>query len=256
MKKFPLLLILILLVGLVLAVVGAWQLISRPALPAPTMLPSPQAYRVSQTPAPSFMLASPVVVSPVAALPPAINLAVPFTPQAPTANWDLPYQEFCEEASVLMAASYIKDEKIAGPDDATTKLLAIKDFEEKKFGYYQDTTGEETAIILREYYKIGKVRVSYDPTAAEIKQALAESELVLVPAAGRQLPNPYFQHPGPLYHMLVIKGYTADGKFITNDPGTRHGADFLYQADALLHAVHDWNGGNVEAGRPVMIIVG
>ena len=60
---------------------------------------------------------------------------------------------------------------------------------------------------------------------------------------------------GPLYHMLVVKGYTKDGTIITNDPGTRRGADFLYDPDALFNAVHDWNGGNVNEGAKVMVVV-
>ncbi len=57
--------------------------------------------------------------------------------------------------------------------------------------------------------------------------------------------------------MLVIKGYTADGKFITNDPGTRRGADFLYSAATLLNANHDWRAdGKVDRGRKVVLIVG
>ena len=32
-----------------------------------------------------------------------INLDIPFTSQAPSLNWDQPYQDFCEEASILMA---------------------------------------------------------------------------------------------------------------------------------------------------------
>jgi len=35
-----------------------------------------------------------------------INLPVPFTPQAPHANWAMPYKEACEEASALMAIRY------------------------------------------------------------------------------------------------------------------------------------------------------
>lgn len=185
-----------------------------------------------------------------------VNLAIPFTSQAPHANWDLPYQEFCEEASVLMAASYILGQNITGPDDAAAKMLEIKAFEEERFGYYEDTTAEETAVILREYYGLKDVQVVYDPTIARIKEDVALGRVVIVPTAGRMLPNPYFHQPGPLYHMLVIKGYLSDGRFITNDPGTRRGADFLYDPQALLNAVHDWNGGNVSEGRKVMIVVG
>lgn len=185
-----------------------------------------------------------------------INLKVPFTPQAPHANWDEIHQEFCEEASMLMAASYIKGWDIPDADTADRKMFEIKTFEEERFGYYKDTTAEETATIMKEFYDIDRVKVIYGPTVEDIKKALSESRVVMVPAAGRQLGNPYFRSPGPLYHMLVIKGYTKEGNFITNDPGTRRGADFIYLPSVLMNAIHDWNGGDVEHGRKVIIIVG
>ena len=56
--------------------------------------------------------------------------------------------------------------------------------------------------------------------------------------------------------MLIIKGYTKEGNFITNDPGTRRGADFIYSPGVLMNAIHDWNGGDVDNGKKVMIVVG
>lgn len=189
-------------------------------------------------------------------LPAEVNLNIPFTSQAPHKNWELPYKEFCEEASVLMAHHYLQGKDIVSPDYADAEMLKIKAFEEQRFGYYEDTTVEETAVILREYFQLNKIEVVPDPRVEDIKKALAEGKAVIVPAAGRLLPNPYFRSPGPLYHMLVIKGYTKDGKFITNDPGTRRGADFLYEPEDLMRAIHDWNGGAVLEGQKVMIIVG
>ena len=136
------------------------------------------------------------------------------------------------------------------------KLHEIKDFELQRFGYHKDTTAEETAVILKEFYKINGVKVVYDPAVADIKSALNEKKVIIIPAAGRKLGNPYFRQPGPLYHMLVIKGYTKEGNFVTNDPGTRRGADFIYDPGVLMNAIHDWNGGDVDQGRKVMIVVG
>lgn len=189
-------------------------------------------------------------------LPAEVNLAIPFTSQAPYKNWDEVHEEFCEEASVLMAAHYIKHLPIPSPKYADEQLFKIKDWEERTFGYYKDTTAEETARILKEYYGITNVKLVFDPSVDQIKQAVAEGKTVLVPAAGRKLPNPNYRRPGPLYHMLVIKGYTKDRKFITNDPGTRKGADFIFDFDAVMNAMHDWNGGNVEQGQKVVIVVG
>ena len=155
-----------------------------------------------------------------------------------------------------MTASYIKGQPITGPSDADAKLLAIKDFEMQKFGFYEDTNADETATILREYFGLTKVDVVSNPTIDNIKSALSAGQAVIVPLAGRQLGNPYYQQPGPLYHMLVIKGYTKNGDLITNDPGTRRGADYIYKANTIMNAIHDWNGGNVDAGRKVMIVVG
>ena len=155
-----------------------------------------------------------------------------------------------------MAASYINGQSFKDANDADQKLLAIMDFEIKRFGYYEDTTADETAVILREYFGIVLVKVIPNPTVDAIKSDLAQGKTIIVPLAGRQLGNPYYQQPGPLYHMLVIKGYTKNGDFITNDPGTRRGADYIYKPDIIMNAIHDWNGGNVDAGRKVMIVVG
>jgi len=245
MKKRFLFLILLGCIAAVTAVIG------QRFYHAPKNLPPAQSYQpVSLQPQPT-----PAVENPPA-LPDQINLAVPFTSQAPQKNWDEIHEEFCEEASVLMASHYILNKPIPNPEYAEAELFKIKAWEEQTFGYYKDTTAEETARILREYFGLPKVSVIQNPTITLIKQALAEKKLVLLPSAGRMLPNPNFKQPGPLYHMLVVKGYKTDGTIITNDPGTRNGADFIYEPDALLNAVHDWNGGDVEHGNKVMIVVG
>lgn len=191
------------------------------------------------------------------ALPSEVNLAVPFTAQAPHANWEPPYKEFCEEASVLMAVRYLQNESIPSPEAADAAMLEIKAFEEDRFGYYEDTTAAETAIILREHFGRDDVAIVEAPTATDIKQALAAGKLVIMPAAGQQLGNPYFRPPGPPYHMLVIKGYTDNGQFIVNDPGTRRGADYVYEEAVLMNAIHDWRSdGKVEQGRKVVLVVG
>lgn len=213
-------------------------------MPAPAVTSSPAPV---ESPVPQ-----PPQESPLAA---AVNLDVPFTVQAPYANWELPYQEACEEASVLMVARYKKGQPIASPADADAELKQLFDFQMMLFGYYQDTTAEETMHFANAFYGFTKSWVKYDFTSDDVKRELIKGNPVIVPAAGRLLPNPYFRQPGPLYHMLVIRGYTRDGKFITNDPGTRRGEEFIYREADLLNAVHDWNGGDVTNGRKVMIVL-
>ncbi|MDX9913540.1 MAG: C39 family peptidase [Candidatus Moranbacteria bacterium] len=218
--------------------------------------PSSVPLAINYNEAPSLQAKNLVNITADITLPEEVNLNIPFTSQAPAQNWSLPYQQFCEEASVLMVNSYINNQPILNSNDADKKLLAIMDFEIKKFGFYEDTNVSETATIFKEHFGITKVEVVLNPTIENIKSALAEGRAIVVPLAGRELGNPYYQQPGPLYHMLVIKGYKKNGDFITNDPGTKKGADFIYKADVIMKAIHDWNGGNVNAGEKIILVVG
>lgn len=182
-----------------------------------------------------------------------INLDIPFGSQAPFGNWELPYQESCEEAAIIMAHRYLIGETLT-PKIMDEEILKLIEWERKKFGFYEDTTAEEIARTLREYFNHDRVEVRYEFTIDDIKREIALGHPVIVPAAGRLLPNPNFRYPGPIYHALVVKGYT-DTKIITNDPGTRNGHNFLYDPAALMNAIHDWNPKNILDGRPAIIVV-
>ncbi len=176
-------------------------------------------------------------------LPVEINLAIPFTSQAPKADWDAPYQEACEEASFYMVHQYYesKPSGIIDVDKANEDLASIVSFEEETLGYGESITAKQTAVLIEDLYKYNRVDVLEDPTIEDLKGHLAEGRPVIVPAAGRELGNPNFQTPGPLYHMLVLRGYTSRGQFITNDPGTRNGKEYVYDFDTIMDAMHDWN---------------
>ncbi|MFA6475045.1 MAG: C39 family peptidase [Patescibacteria group bacterium] len=182
------------------------------------------------------------------------NLSIPFTSQAPSTNWDATHEEACEEASMLMAARFLENRGIVDKNDAEQAILDIIDTEETDFGYGPSLTAAQTSEVLNYIYDDLTSEVIYDFTWDDIKQAISQGYPVLVPAAGRELGNPNFTAPGPLYHMLVIKGYTPD-YVITNDPGTRKGADYTYDYDKFYDAIHDWNDGNVPTGQKAIIIV-
>lgn len=188
-------------------------------------------------------------------LPAEMNLDVPYTVQAPHANWDADHGEFCEEASVLMVARYFLDQSIPDADNAEAALQDIKQWEVDNLGFHKDTTAEETTRILKEKFGLKDVSTIVNPTVANIKAEVAAGNPVIIPAAGRLLGNPFYRQPGPLYHMLVVKGYTKDGRFITNDPGTKRGADYVYDAKVLMNAIHDWNDGDVANGQDIIIVV-
>lgn len=182
-----------------------------------------------------------------------LNLAVPFTSQAPHGNWEQPYQDACEEASIAMV-HYFYSNKTFTALVADREILDLVSFEQRRFGYGHDITAEETANLIKNYYDYKKVEVIADPGVDLIKSILAKGLPVIAPVYGQALGNPYFTPPGPNYHMLVIKGYIND-KFITNDPGTRRGADYLYTFPVLMNAIHDYNSVDMAKGRKVIIVI-
>ncbi len=199
----------------------------------------------------------PVPVEEPETVPSSLNLAVPFTSQAPHGNWDEPYQEACEEASLYMVQQYYvgQPEGNIDADRAEADLLNIVAFERELFGYYEDTTAQQTGLLAEAMFGL-TARLIQDPSVDDIKNELALGHPVIVPAAGRLLGNPYFTAPGPLYHMLVIRGYTTDNQFIVNDPGTSRGEAFLYDVDTLFYAMHDWNNGEeiTQGAKTVLIL--
>ncbi|MCD6270289.1 C39 family peptidase [bacterium] len=186
-------------------------------------------------------------------VPEEINLEIPFILQAPFSDWSYPFNHTCEEAAVLMAHYYLEGKTIIEPAVARKELLALVEYEKKNYGFHEDTSTEQTAQLIRDYYGY-KVKVYYDISLEDIKKELARGNPVIVPTAGRLLNNPYFTPPGPIYHMLVVKGYTPT-EFITNDPGTKRGADYSYSYQVLEKAIHDWNNGDVENGKSAMISI-
>ncbi|RMD51430.1 hypothetical protein D6827_02265 [Candidatus Parcubacteria bacterium] len=190
-------------------------------------------------------------------IPTKLNLAVPFTSQAPLADWGEPYQEACEETAAYMAALYFADysEAMIDAQKADKDIKSIIAFEEKKFGFYEDTTAEQTADLIEKYFNL-PTRVLTNPTIDDIKTELASGRPVLVPTAGRLLNNPYFSGDGPLYHMLVIRGYDNDTyEFIVNDPGTKRGANYRYKMNVIMEAMGDWNDGDPAQGAKKIILI-
>ncbi|MBM3204894.1 hypothetical protein FJZ48_02870 [Candidatus Uhrbacteria bacterium] len=205
-------------------------------------------------PAPTVSSTDPFVFS--GTLPEAKNLAVPFLSQAPKMNWDYPYQEACEEASTIMVDAYYKGQtKAFTPEAGDQAILDLVAFEKELFGKYEDTDVVETAEFIKKHFKYKRVMLKEVAHIHELKPVIANGYPVIIPASGKTLANPNFRNGGPLYHMLVVKGYTKDAKWITNDPGTRKGADFVYTTENLQASLHDWNGGEVLKGKKTVIVI-
>jgi hypothetical protein len=194
-------------------------------------------------------------------VPNTFELPVAFASQAPLSNWDALHEEACEEASMIMADKYFTKQPLSVQimEAGLQKLVKW----ETDQGYKVDVTATETAKILNDYFNL-TARVTADVSVDRIKYEISQGNLIIIPAAGRLLGNPNFTGQGPIYHMLVVKGYN-DREFITNDPGTRKGNGYKYDYQTLLNAIHDWNpalvtgdtmtDANMAKGAKVMVVV-
>ncbi len=177
-------------------------------------------------------------IPPSSPLPSHFSLQVPFTSQAPTANWDQLHNEACEEASAIMAYAYFKDISSLPAPVVENEITKLTQWETETLNYNLSITTEETAEMIESVYDLKTEIIPISEGA--IKRALTEGKLVLVPANGRMLGNPNFKSPGPIYHMFVITGYTSK-QIITNDPGTRKGEDYEYDYGVIEEATGNWN---------------
>lgn len=173
-------------------------------------------------------------------LPDQINLDVPFYPQAPDADWGLPWQEACEEASLTLAYYFVKGEPLSKATFKENILGLVRWQEKNNNGDYIHSNAEQNAEMLKEYFKYDNFEVVENPTLEGMKRALASGYPIVAHFSGRSLNNPFFTAPGPYYHVLVIKGYDGEN-FIVNDVGTRRGENFLYSYENILSSLHDYD---------------
>lgn len=188
---------------------------------------------------------------------PEVNLPVPFTVQAPHANWEMPYKEACEETSALMAIRYVFGTTFLDAADADAAIRDLVRTNEEILKLPFDQTAEQIRALMLEIEPRLVVRLLHDSAVEQLKQELSGGNVIIVPAAGRKLGNPFYRRPGPLYHMLVLRGYTADGYFITNDPGTKRGEGYLYPFSRIMEAMGDWDPAlqQPDTNRKVVLVV-
>ena len=171
---------------------------------------------------------------------------VPFTPQAPFAEWsDLRQQEGCEEASVLMAMHWIWGTEISA-DQAKEQILTMADRQEKYYGFFVDTSAQDTdQRLFKQYFGYEHTEVQYDIDPSDIRDELAKGNLVVVPVNGKSIQNPFFRNGGPQRHMIVVTGFDwTTGEFITNEPGTKRGRDYRYDYQTMRESLRDYPSGN------------
>jgi len=185
-----------------------------------------------------------------------IAIKVPFLTQAPYGVWDEKHEEACEETSLIMLNAFLEN-KTLDKESGEAEIQKMIDFQIKNYGDYKDSDADQIVELAKDFYGLKNLEVIYDFKKDDLKKYLSLGNPIIVPAAGRDLGNPYFTPPGPWYHNLVLTGFTQDDKIITNDPGTKRGENYTYKLDTLYSAIHDFTGQKeeIEKGRKAMIVV-
>lgn len=171
-----------------------------------------------------------------------VLIKVPYMVQAPFGQWSDPrQQDGCEEAVSIMAVRWVKNQNLE-PQEALDELLKISDYELKSYGNYQDASLSDTnERIIKGYFNYTKTAINEVKSDEDIIRNLQEGKIVIVPANGQALNNPYFTQPGPERHMVLITGYDSKtNEFITNDPGISQGFNYRYPVEVLFNAIRDY----------------
>lgn len=165
---------------------------------------------------------------------------VPFASQAPFSNWGDPYQEACEETSIIIANEFLKNNASEDLDKnfVDSEIKNMVDWENNNWGGHFDLDAEKTIDLFKNYYGVTNLEQKKISSIDDIKRILSQDDIIIAPTYGQILNNPHFTPPGPVYHMLVIKGYDGEN-FITNDPGIWQGKNFTYNFENLYSSICD-----------------
>lgn len=170
------------------------------------------------------------------ALPDKYLLKVAFQSQAPFGDWSEPYENACEEASIITVEHYLNGQDLS-KEQMKSEIDSAVAWQVANWGGHNDLNADKTLNLAQDYFHLsGKVVRNY--SLNDIKKYISSGLPVLAPSAGRKLGNPNFRGAGPEYHMLVIIGYDdSQGIFITHDPGTRKGEKYIYKYQIVLDAI-------------------
>ena len=181
----------------------------------------------------------PLLISPVAAH----NLTLEFHTQAPQHQWDTIHEDLCEEASLQVVLNYFNHQTVTDRQ-FDQQILKLRRQEIASLWHWRSTSVREIQRLVKIFHPRFTTRILENPTATDLQLEIDQSHPVLLPLAGRQLKNPYYTPPGPRYHWLVVTGYDDTG-FITQDVGTKRGANYHYPTRRLISAIHDWTSGDL-----------
>lgn len=172
-----------------------------------------------------------------------------FYSQAPTWNWNQPYQDYCEEASIILWLNCLEWKNV-WLNEYLSQLDGLWAYEQKNW-YEKDVSMEEIKkILLKKYWKESKI--IKNPTFDKIKKILDKWHLMIVWVAGQQLWNPYYSWDGPIYHVVLVVGYDWNN-IITHDVWISKWENYRYDNKHFINSIHNWSKENILEWEKVIL---
>lgn len=186
-----------------------------------------------------------------------IKLNVPYTSEIPTGSWVAPWNNACEEASIVMINSYYFGNSSMTKSTAIESMKPLFTIENKIFGSNADTDATRTARLINEYTDF-TATIKTNPTLEEIKKEIDNGNPVITFHYAKDLPNKNhrWRVGGSYYHVMALIGYDDEKKeFIFNDSGDPiTGGGYRYTYDAIMKSLHDFDHKLRKANGPARVI--
>lgn len=186
-----------------------------------------------------------------------VLLKVPYTTEVPSGSWVKPWNNACEEASIVMTEGYHFGYETMPKNVAIKNMSPLFKIEDKIFGSNADTDTIRTTKLINDYSDI-VAKIITNPTIEEIINELNEGHPVIAMLNMKKIINKYhhFRVGGSYYHVLVIIGYDETSQeFITNDNGnTVTGAGYHFKYDDIMKNLHDFNHKTRRADGPARVL--
>jgi len=176
-----------------------------------------------------------------------------FFSQAPYWNWNQPYQDACEEASLLIWYYYIKWLN-KNKSEYNKDLLKMVQLEMDILWYFESTTIVEMKQIINTRDPNIKAKIIEHPSIRDIEKEISKNNAVIAPFYGKWINNPHYALWWPEYHFMVIKWYDKYN-FITHDVWTIKWANREYSKSLIMKNMHDRNRINVQKWAPRILVL-
>lgn len=183
-------------------------------------------------------------------------LGVPFTSEIPDGSWAKPWNNACEEASIVMVDAWYQGKKSLTIDEAKQAMQRLFEWENTHFGGNANTDAAQTHELIMAQASFSAT-IKHNPSLEDLKNELRAGRPVISLHYGYDLKNPLHRwaRNGSYYHMMVLVGFDDETKeFLVNDTALEEGLDYRYSYATILKSLHDYDATTKKAnGTPTVL---